>query len=62
MIARECTRLFVREDTPCKRLSVENQTVEGFDVEGDLQNAKYLLRWSYNPNRNNIDFHLKSLN
>ena len=54
--------LFVREDIPCKLLSVENHAMEGFYVEINLRKTKWLLCCSYNPNRWKIDFHLENLN
>ena len=54
--------LFVREDIPCKLLSVENHPMEGFYVEINLQKTKWLLCCSYNSNRCKIDFRLQSLN
>ena len=53
--------LFVRVDIPCKLLSVENHPMEGFYVEISLRKAKWLLCFSYNPNRCKIDFHLENL-
>ena len=53
---------FVREDIPCKLLSVENHPMEGFYVEINLQKTKWLLCCSYNSNRCKIDFRLQSLN
>ena len=35
--------LFVREDIPCKLLSVENHPMEGFYVEIKLRKTKWLL-------------------
>ena len=35
--------LFVREDIPCKLLSVENHPMEGFYVEINLRKTKWLL-------------------
>ena len=35
--------------------------MEGFYVEINLRNIKWLLGCSYNPSRNNIDFHLEDL-
>ena len=54
--------LFVREDFPCKLLSVENHPMEGFYVEINLRKTKWLLCCSYNPSRCKIDFHLENLN
>ena len=53
--------LFVREDIPCKLLSVENHPIKGFYVGINLQKTKWLLCCSYNPNRCKIDFHLENL-
>ena len=54
--------LFVREDIPCKLLSIENYPMKGFYVEINLRKAKWLLCCSCNPNRCKIDFHLENLN
>ena len=54
--------LFVRDDIPCKLLSLENKPVEGFYVEINLRKTKWLLCCFYNPSRSNIDFHLEHLN
>ena len=54
--------LFVREDIPCKLLSLENKPMEGFYVEINLRKTKWLLCCSYNPSKSNIDFHLQHLN
>ena len=53
--------LFVREDIPCKLLSVENDPMEGFYVGIDLRKTKWLLCCSYNPNRCKIEFHPEKL-
>ena len=53
--------LFVRDDIPCKLLSVENHLMDGFYVEINLRKTKWLLCCSYNPNRCKIDFHLENL-
>ena len=53
--------LFIREDIPCKLLSLENKSMEGFYVEINLQKTKWLLCCSLNPSRSNIDFHLEHL-
>ena len=50
--------LFVREDIPCKLLSLENKPMEGFYVEINLRKTKWLLCCSYIPSKSNIDFHL----
>ena len=54
--------LFVREDIPCKLLSVENHPMEAFYAEINLQKTKWFLYCSYNPYRCKIDFHLENLN
>ena len=54
--------LFVRDDIPCKLLSLENKPMEGFYVEINLRKTKWLLCCSYNPSKSNIDFHLEHLN
>ena len=54
--------LFVREDIPCKLLSIKNRPMEGFYVEINLRKTKRLLCCSHNPNRCKIDFHLENLN
>ena len=53
--------LFVRENIPCKLLSLENKPMEGFYVEINLRKTKWLICCSYNPSSNNIDFHLEHL-
>ena len=54
--------LFVRDNIPCKLLSLENKPMEGFYVEINLRKTKWLLCCSYNPCKSNIDFHLEHLN
>ena len=54
--------LFVRDDIPCKLLSLENKPMEGFYVKINLRKTKWLLCCSYNPSRSNTDFHLEHLN
>ena len=54
--------LFVREDIPCKLLSLENKPMEDFYVETNLRKTKWLLCCSYNASRSNIDFDLEHLN
>ena len=53
--------LFVREDIPCKLLSLGNRPMEGFNVEINLRKTRRLLCCSYNPSRSNINFHLEHL-
>ena len=50
--------LSVREDIPCKLLSVENHSMEYFN----LRKTKWLLCYSYHPIRCKIDFHLENVN
>ena len=54
--------LFVRNDVPCKLLSIENCPMEGLYVEINLQKTKWLLCCSYNPDRYKINFYLENLN
>ena len=54
--------LFVREDIPCKFLSLENKATDGFYVEINLQKTNWLFCCPYNPNRRNTDFFLEDLN
>ena len=53
---------FVREDIPCKLLSVENHPMEGFYVEINLRKTKWLLCCSCNPNKCKIDICLEKVN
>ena len=53
--------LFVREDIPSKLVEAEAKPVEGFYIELNLRNDKWLLNCSYNPHKNNIGNHLKVL-
>ena len=53
--------LYVREDIPSKLVGVETSPTEGFYVEINLRKKKWLLCCSYNPNKNNIQFHLENL-
>ena len=53
--------LCVREDILLKLLRIETSPTEGFYVEINLRKEKWLLCCSYNPNRNNIQFHLENL-
>ena len=56
------TMLFIREDIPCKLLSLENKLMEVFYVEIDLWKTKWLLGCSYSPGRSNIGVDLEHLN
>ena len=49
---------FVREDIPCKLLSVENHAKEGFYIGINLRKTKWLLCCSYNLNRCKIEVSL----
>ena len=53
--------LCVRADTPSKLLSIEWLPMEGFYIEINLQKKKWLLCYSYNPNKNAIKSHLENL-
>ena len=52
----------MKEDIPCKLLSLANESMEGFYVEINLRKTKWLLCCSYNPSRSNIAFQLQQLN
>ena len=51
--------LFVREDIPSNLFEAEANPIEGFYIELNLRNDKWLLNCTYNPNKNNIGNHLK---
>ena len=51
--------LYVGEDIPSKFLGVETSPTEGFYVEINFK-KKVRLSCSYNPNKNNIQFHLEN--
>ena len=53
--------LYVREDIPSKLVAIETSPTEGFSVEINLRKKNWLLCCSYNPNKNNIQFHLENL-
>ena len=44
--------LYVREDIPKNLLEVETKLIEGFYVEINLRNDKWLINCSYNPHKN----------
>ena len=52
--------LFVREGIPSNLVEAEAKPIEGFDIELNLRNDKWLLSCSYNPHKNNIGNHLKA--
>ena len=53
--------LFVREDIPSNLVEAEAKPIEGFYIELNLPNDKWLLNCSYNPRRDNIGNQLKAL-
>ena len=53
--------LYVREDIPSNLLEVETKPIEGFYVEINLHNDKWLINCSYNPHKNTIGNHLLAL-
>ena len=53
--------LFVREDIPSNLVEAEAKPIEGFYIELNLRNDKWLLNCSYNLHKNNIGNHLKAL-
>ena len=46
--------LFVREDIPSSLVEAEAKPIEGFYIELNVCNDKWLLNCSYNPHKNNI--------
>ena len=53
--------LFVREDILSKLLSVENSPTAAFFVERNLRKKMWLLSYSYNPYRENIENYVETL-
>ena len=53
--------LYVRENIPSNLLEVETKPIEGFYVEINLHNDKWLINCSYNPHKNTIGNHLRAL-
>ena len=53
--------LYVREDIPSNLVEVETKPIEGFCVEINLQNDKWLIKCSYNTQKNMIGNHLRAL-
>ena len=53
--------LFVREDISSNLVEAEAKPIEGFYIELNLRNDKWLLNCSYNPHKNNIGNHFKAL-
>ena len=56
-----CILLYVREDIPTNLTEVETKPIEGFYVEINLRNDKWLINCSYNPHKNMIGNHLRAL-
>ena len=54
--------LFVIEDISSNLVEAETKPIEGFYIELNLRNAKWLLNCSYDPDKNNTGNHLKELN
>ena len=53
--------LYVREDIPANLIEVKTKLTEGFYVEINLRNDKWLINCSYNPHKNMIGNHLRAL-
>ena len=53
--------LFVREDISSNVVEAEAKPIEGFYIESNLRNGKWLLNCSYSPHKNNIGNHLRVL-
>ena len=53
--------LYVREDIPSNLLVVETKLIEGFYVEINLHNNKWLINCSYNFHKNMIGNHLHAV-
>ena len=53
--------LFAREDISSNLVEAEAKQIEGFYIELNLLNDKWLLNCSYNPHKDNIGNHLKAL-
>ena len=55
--------LYIREDIPCRNIKqiTSNNSFEGFFIEFNLRSKKWLPRWSYNPHKQNIDYHLSNV-
>ena len=53
--------LYVREDIPTKILGHDFPSAESFFVEIILLKKKWLINCSYNPHKNNIKHHLKTI-
>ena len=53
--------LILREDIPSNLVEAEAKPIEGFYIELNLRNDKWLLNCSYNPRKNSTENHLKAL-
>ena len=53
--------VYVREDIPCKFFPMKNCSIEGFFIDINLRNKKWLICCSYNPHRTFISNHLNSI-
>ena len=53
--------LYVREDIPTNLIEVAATPIEGFYVEINLRNDKWLISCSYDPDNNMIGNHLRGL-
>ena len=53
--------LFVREDIPSNLLEAEAKPIESFYIELNLRKDEWLQNCFYNPRKNNIGNHLKTL-
>ena len=53
--------LYVREDIPSNLLEVDTKPIEGFYVEINLHNDKWLINCSNNPHKNITGNHLRAL-
>ena len=51
--------LFAREDIPSNLFEAEANPIEGFYIELNMRNDKWLLNCTCNPNKNNIGNRLK---
>ena len=53
--------LFVRNDIPSKKISIEKLLTESFLIELYLRKKRWLISYSYNPNNGNIESHLDTV-
>ena len=52
---------FVREDIPAKRIVSQIPSVEGPYVEVKLRKQRWLISYSYNPNKSIVSQHMNAL-